>query len=235
MKIFNALLLTAGIMISPISNANSVECIHTMVSYTGTTNTESICKSVNKVTSYFDDLGYSTVPHINIKFLEKVYSTFLNQDNSKQSRIQVFAEADANNFSITSTDFESPSRYHRDVFGMEFNSKVASSILSHEIVHLQVAHILGDNYNKLTRSWHENLAYSVQIHLMPTQMRNKILKNIEAWIPQNDMQVHALSYGKQPDAFAVGSYEYALQKGGVNRNLTRVLNSEHTQIDISHF
>jgi hypothetical protein len=232
-----ATVAAAALATSPAAaNETVFECDDTQITATGDFNVSDVCEAVDRVTNYFEGLGYETLPAASINFEEQVFATFTSKlDETKQEKIQVFAQANAETMAVSMTSFNSPSELHRESFGIPFNPEFASSILSHEIVHLQVSHILGEDYRKLTRSWHEFLAYSVQIHLMSDELRENVFSNVDEWVPASDMQVHALSYGRQPDAFAAGTYVYAMENGGLDENVRRVLSFEHDQIDVNTF
>lgn len=82
-------------------------------------------------------------------------------------------------------------------------------------MHAVVANLLGREYQKFAKAWHEFIAYAVQFDVMDGELKRQVLANYpdtKAFqFPEN---VNAIVYAADPDEFGVSSYLFTEANGG---------------------
>lgn len=108
-------------------------------------------------------------------------------------------------------------RRDRKPWGIAWGLPIAYSILQHELVHATVAGLLGSDYQKLGKAWHEMIAYAVQFDLMDRDLKHAVLANYSNAQPFGFPEsVNSMVHGADPDAFGISAHLYAEANGGPN-------------------
>ena len=75
--------------------------------------------------------------------------------------------------------------------------------------------LLGNEYQKLGKTWHEFVAYAVQFDLMDRELKSEVLANYPDAQPFGFPEsVNAIVYAADPDEFGVSAYLYTEANGG---------------------
>lgn len=92
-------------------------------------------------------------------------------------------------------------------FGLVKSVELMETFLLHELIHMYVFAYMGDSMSRITRVWHEALAYSLQFRLMNTKTREMILKyNPSLTAYSDDSYINSMFYGTDPDQFAIRAH-----------------------------
>lgn len=160
------------------------------------------CAAIADVVDYFAAIGFRFAPEGTIDFgtpASEHGRDWLRSHGSFDARtltVRVFAEKEVSAWGVTGA------------------AELAPSFLRHEIVHLAVRLILGEQSTRVPRHWQEFVAYAIQIDLMPTSLRERILQaapDAEAF--SSLLYVNEFLYGFDPEAFALASYRTYLARG----------------------
>ncbi len=109
---------------------------------------------------------------------------------------------------------------------MPWGREIAASILRHELVHAAIWQIVGHNGTRLSREWHEFVAYAVQFALMDKQLRDRIMaRHADVHHVGNLNEVNEYTCGMNPEAFAVLAHKTYRHRGGA-AFLGRLLRAE---------
>ncbi len=100
---------------------------------------------------------------------------------------------------------------------------VSGSFLRHEVAHAAVVQILGIRGPALPREWHEFIAYAVQLELMESAIRDRILERYSKVAPARALtEINPFTHGlADPDTLAVLVFKSYRRFGG--RDLIRRL------------
>lgn len=174
-------------------------------------------------------------PELTIRFQREVYVDVVNPLTNETSLIRVSGIYRAGTKELQMTSSHSPWISQRRPWGLAWDQEFAHSILQHEIVHAELAQLMAGSYDKLPRSWHEALAYAVQIDLMPPNLKARVLepyRSEEGFV--NTLEVNDTTYELNPDAFAVASYKLYVRKGRLDF-LKRVISLQLDTIRMNDF
>lgn len=196
-------------------------CGHAGLSVTGTAEeVADACQALDQVLAYFKKIGFQPDPEISISFRDRVYVDMYphaygpeGKEPVGRSEVSGFYDSRRKELQIASARREI--RRERRPWGIEWGQPIAYSILQHELAHAIVAGRLGNEYQKLGKSWHEFIAYAVQFDLMDRELKSAVLANYPDAQPfPFPDSVNSIVYGADPDAFAVSAYLYAEANGG---------------------
>ena len=177
---------------------------------------EIACDAVGDVLTYFRDLGFTIDPTVEIHFKAQVFCDFQADNTATEScNVQVPGLYDHNRKVVEITSADSPFRDDRKPWGVDWGEEISYSILQHELTHMAVGEILGEDFRNLSAPWHEFIAYAVQFELMGPSLRSRVLNaypDAKAFADPGNINpvIHAID----PDAFGVRSYLYATAQGG---------------------
>ena len=169
------------------------------------------CDALADVRDYFGRLGYTLEPSVKISFEEEV---LLDVDQGDDYRVSGCFNAPLHEIEVTS--WTSASQAERRPWGIEWGREIVASITRHELVHMAISEVLGEQDKRVGVPWHEFIAYAVQLELMDPALRNKILEKYSDLSPfASPDHVNVFLHGADPDAFGVRSYLYAQEHGGI--------------------
>jgi len=199
----------------------SAACGYDRVAVAGTTEEiADACLALEQVLRYFKETGFRPVPEVSISFENHVYIDMYLHSSEPAGREPV-GESEVSgyyNFPRKELHVTSGRRNvlrERRPWGLEWNRSIAYSILQHELAHAIVAALLGPDYPKLAKVWHEFIAYAIQFDLMNPALKADVLANYpNARAFQFPESVNAIVYGADPDEFGVSAYLYAEANGG---------------------
>lgn len=189
------------------------------------------CGALEEVLRYFEQGGLTIDPELTIQFRREVHVEVVNPVTKETRLVRVSGIYRAGTKELQMTSSHSPWIVHRRPWDLVWDEDLARSILQHEIVHAVLAQLMAGNYDKLPRSWHEALAYAVQIDLMPADLKARVLgpyRSEEGFV--TTLEINDTTYGLNPDAFAVAAHKFYVQKGRLAL-LKRVI---ALQVDIFH-
>lgn len=171
------------------------------------------CGSLARVVSYFAEAGFELVPRVTISFVEEIgdmpwphppHGYF----DLKRAKIVIARRAVDRWWGLAEAD---------ELLGS----------LHHEMSHMAVAAILREDFDRLPRSWHEFIAYWVQLDLLEKEVRQEVLSRyadmagFSAVNEVNDFLVEFLP----PERLALMSYK-AYRRWGGQEFLGRLLRFE---------
>jgi len=178
---------------------------------------DNACSALTDVLNFFAKGGLVIEPELTIRFRREVYVELVNPITREATRVRVSGFYRESTKELQMTDSSSPWAGQRRPWGLAWDAQVSRSILQHEIVHAIVAQLMGGTYARLPRSWHEALAYAVQIDLMPDDLRHQVVSQY----PREEgfattLQINDVTYAMNPDAFAVAAYKIYVRDGRIN-------------------
>ena len=161
------------------------------------------CEALTDTLTYFRKIGFEFDPWFSL--------TFANRGELESAEgVVSYGHLDPRSsiIFVRSTVYREPS-------SLAWNSKLAGSVLRHELVHLAVWQILGREAGRLPREWHEFIAYAVQFDLMEPALLKEVLAghpDVRAFeaLPE----VNEFTYGMDPEVFAVAAYLMYRERGG---------------------
>ncbi|MEZ5816947.1 MAG: DUF6639 family protein [Hyphomicrobiaceae bacterium] len=195
------------------------ECGHKRVSTSGpASDTARVCEALNGVLRYFAAIGFTIEPDIRIVFRDRVLIDVYNADNrEKAGKLQVSGFYNAAARVIEVTSGASTTREARRPWKQSWSADVSYSILQHELAHMAMRHALGQRYGGISKPWLEFTANAVQFDLMKPELRTAILASYPGLTPfASTDQVNGLTYGLDPDAFAVMAHLFVRANGGAD-------------------
>jgi hypothetical protein len=196
----------------------SAACGYQGVSVAGTTEeVADACRAIDDVLSYFRKIGFQSDPAVSISFQDQAYIDMYLQTAGKEpvgrEEVSGFYNSRRKELQITSGRREI--KRERRPWGIAWGPPIAYSILQHELVHAVVASMLGGEYQKLGRAWHEFIAYAVQFDLMDRELKSTVLANYPDGQPfLFPESVNSMVHAADPDAFGVSAHLYAEANGG---------------------
>jgi hypothetical protein len=200
LAILNKCLILLAIFSICSELAAAEACGHSSVTIEGAKPTEekAACASIEKLTSYFRSLGIeASAPTIHFYFKPRVLLP--------GTEISVHGYFNTDDNSIHMTHFDGQAE--RMPWGFVWNEQMASSFLLHEVAHLYAISYMGDDFRKLDRHWHEFLAYALQIELMESELKGRLLQfNGGAKAFEKPADVSSLHYEMDPDKYALRAY-----------------------------
>lgn len=172
------------------------------------------CRSVNKIVNLFDLHEIKSNPKMILTFKDSV--TLLDGEGKPYS---LFGYFDSDTNEVMMTHFHASRNFNeRKPWGFKWNSQMAESFLLHEVAHLLTIQYLGVREKEISRTWHEAIAYYIQLHLMGPELRDLILKSVsvkDADIFQHPAHVYSMVFRADPEYFAVLAYLSIERWGGM--------------------
>ncbi|MBI5318611.1 DUF6639 family protein [Bradyrhizobium sp.] len=188
-------------------------CGHESVSVSGTAEEiADACRALDEVLSYFRKIGFQPDPNVSIAFWDQVEidmfpQTYKPAGKESVGKSQVSGSYDFRRRELQVTSGRRQIRRDRSPWGIEWGQPIAYSILQHELAHAIVAGLLGSEYQKFAKAWHEFIAYSVQFAVMDPELKSKVLANYPDAKPfQFPESVNPVVYAADPDEFGVSAY-----------------------------
>lgn len=178
------------------------------------------CRALEDVLGYFRKIGFRPDPVVDISFQDQVHidmypHTYEPAGKQAVDRNEVSGSYNFRLRELQITSGRRDIRRERRPWGIAWSQPIAYSILQHELVHAVVANLLGREYQKFAKAWHEFIAYSVQFDLMDRELKNKVLANYpDARAFQFPENVNPIVYAADPDEFGVSSYLFTEANGG---------------------
>ena len=162
------------------------------------------CRALAEVIAYFQSIGFKFEPRGSLTFRQNVIDV--------SGRIPVggtrgFYDERASKIVIFRSAKSRP-------WGLRWNSELAASFLRHELVHMAVRLILGDDYTRLRPEWHEFIAYSVQFELMSPALRESVLSKHSDIMEFASLEgINEFTSRMDPTIFSIASYKTYLNNG----------------------
>lgn len=174
------------------------------IAYTHRADLAAACEALTDTLTYFRTIGFEFEPRFSLTFdrgeLESTEGVVSYGQLDPRSSI-IFVHSTA----------------HRAPWGLAWNSKLAGSVLRHELVHLAVWEILGPEAGRLPREWHEFIAYAIQLDLMDPALLKEVLARLPDMRAFEALsEVNEITYGMDPDVFAVAAYLMYRERGAEN-------------------
>lgn len=195
----------------------STDCGHARIAANGPEqDVARACDALSGVLGYFRRAGFDIAPEARITFRDRVMIDVYNSRSREHAgRMQVTGYYDAARKLIEVTSGTNNSRNSREPWKQPWSAEISYSILQHELAHMATHRVLGARYRRLPRPWLEFIASAVQFELMSQELRASILASYSG-MPrfQSTDQVNVLTYGFDPDGFAVMAYLFAEANGG---------------------
>ncbi len=163
---------------------------------------EIACAALARILSHFADAGFALEPRVTISFVDEIRDT-------------PWPHAPHGYFDRTRSEIVIVRRAVDQWWALEDEEELLGS-LHHELSHMAVATILGDDFSKLTRAWHEYIAYTVQLDLMTAEIREQVLaRNPDVPAFSTAFQVNDFVAGLlPPQLMALMSYRAYRNWGG---------------------
>jgi hypothetical protein len=196
-------------------------CGYSGVSVSGTAEElADACQALEEVLGYFRKIGLRPEPAVEISFQDRVYIDMYPHVYEPAGKEAVGRNEVSGSYNFRLRELQITSgrrelRRERRPWGIAWSQPIAYSILQHELVHAVVASLLGREYQKFAKAWHEFIAYAVQFDLMDPALKAKVFANYPDAKPfQFPESVNPIVYAADPDEFGVSSYLYADANGG---------------------
>jgi len=178
------------------------------------------CQALDEVLDYFRKIGFRPDPEVSVSFQDQVYIDMYPHTYDPTSRESVGKNEVSGCYDFRRRELQITSgrraiKRERRPWSIAWDQSIAYSILQHELAHAVVANLLGREYQKFAKAWHEFIAYAVQFDLMDRTLKSKVLANYPDAKPfQFPENVNAIVYAADPDEFAVSAYLFAEANGG---------------------
>lgn len=172
-----------------------------------------VCASLGRIVSYFAGAGLEVTPRGTISFVDEIRDMPWPHPPHGYFDLKRFQAVIARG---------AVDRW----WGLGEAEELLGS-LHHELTHMAVAVVLGDKFKRLAASWHEFVAYAVQVDLLDREIRNEVLarnpqlKGFSAYGEVNDYVIGFLA----PEQMALMSYK-AYKGWGGQEFLGRLLRFE---------
>lgn len=163
---------------------------------------EIVCAALARVLSYFADAGFEIDPQVTISFVDEIRDT-------------PWPDSPHGYFDRARSEIVIARRAVDQWWGLDDREELLGS-LHHELGHFAVAAVLGDEFGRLPRAWHEFIAYSVQLALTTAGIREAVLaRNPDVPAFETVFQVNDLLTGLlPPQLMALMSYKAYRSWGG---------------------
>ena len=171
---------------------------------------EIVCAALARVASYFADAGFEIDPQLTISFVDEIRDT-------------PWPDSPHGFFDRARSEIVVARHAVDQWWGLDDREELLGS-LHHELGHFAVAAVLGDEFGRLPRAWHEFIAYSVQLDLTTAGVREAVLAHnpdvpaFSTVLQVNDFLAELLP----PKLMALMSYK-AYRHWGEKSFLTRLL------------
>ncbi len=159
------------------------------------------CAALRDVLTYFGELGLAFEPTVAIEFgvLSHEAEGWFRSHGSFDARALSIRLNDAAGFRA---------------WGIPAQGALGDSFLRHELAHLAVDVILGEQISRVPRHWQEFVAYAVQFELMSSPLRETILAaNRDIGAFDELAYVNEFIYVSAPEAFAIAAYKTYVARG----------------------
>lgn len=161
-----------------------------------------LCVARARVAGYFGRIGYAIAARFSVQFVD-----------DRTARVD--SQAPHGWLDLTNSTIGISRSSDRRAWGLEWNAEIEESIIAHEITHLYIVTLLGDDQYRIARAWHELLAYAIQFEVMDAGLRQAIL----ARYPDADAvtwltEINEFTYGADPERFSVVAYRTYIAQGG---------------------
>lgn len=159
------------------------------------------CQPLSRVMAFFQSMGFEFEPRFSL-----ITTSRLDAD---QAHSYGNYDAAIERITIFRIGKKTP-------WNLDLSKEIYNSIAVHEMVHMAVLRILGENYSRLPKEWHEFIAYSVQIDLLDRPLRDRVLdRNEDVLAFTNLLSVNPYIYGLAgSDLFSVQAYKTYCARGG---------------------
>ncbi len=172
-----AILVLVGVVVGPGHAAASCGAERVRVSGSESEVVQA-CQALAEVGAYFANMGLGREPEALIRFSDRVFIRLYDFDSKVPAgEFQVSGYYDAERKVIEVTSATSTARRNRKPWGLDWDPRVAQSILLHELVHLFSREALGAEYYRVSKPWLEYIATAVQFELMQPDLRQADLSN----------------------------------------------------------
>lgn len=214
-----ALVTVLAVICGCLPNRAFAECGYENVTISGSTKDKAnTCQALHEVLGYFYDIGFKFDPVVRVSHRDNVFIDLFGEATDEMMQVSGCYDPVQRSIQITSGD--SGRKDERRPWGIKWGEEMAYSILQHEMVHMGVKEVLGEDYKGLDRVWNEFIAYAVQFELMAEDLRAEILENYpETESFKSLLSINAVTYAADPDSFGIRAYLYAQEHGG--RQLVR--------------
>ena len=174
------------------------------------------CQALADVAAYFRDIDLWFEPNVSLMFSEKATEV---SGQAPVGRSHGFFDERESTIVMMRSSGSHP-------WGLRWNSELAASFLRHELVHMAVRLILGDDQKKLRPEWHEFIAYSVQLELMSQSLRASILaKHSDVMAFASLSGINEFTYRMDPAIFSIASFK-TYRENGSKQLVRRLLRFE---------
>jgi hypothetical protein len=196
--------------------SQAADCSSNLIQFENATaiETKAACESLEKIAVYFQSLG-ANVSGFKIKFI--FADQVLLPAEKPEDRVPAHGYFDTDDNSIHMTHFDSASQTERMPWGFLWTEEMAASFLLHEVSHLNAISFMGNSFRQLPHFWHEFLAYSIQVELMPAELKTKILQfTPDTPAFESPSAVNSFFYEVDPEKYAIRSYRSMKAWGGAS-------------------
>lgn len=200
------------------------DCSHSGVNviYDDPAELKSACSALTDIVMYFQRIGFDVTPKVSLRFVDRHAAGSFRQIashgyfNAPQSQIVIYRTANVN------------------PWGLPWSARLAASFLRHELAHMAISQIVDGRQVRLTREWHEFMAYAIQLDLMDPQLLNELLARYSGTQAGEHLeQINEFTYGMDPEVFAVVAYKTYLSKGAA-KFVAQLLSAEVLPPPISY-
>ena len=163
-----------------------------------------ICQPLSDVMAYFRKIGFNFEPRFSLTVTSRrntnyaAYTTSYGIFDAAKSKIIIFRKSE------------------RTPWGLPRSKELFASVVVHEMVHMAISAILGSDNSRLSKEWHEFIAYAVQIETLDHKTRDSLLEKFSGAEPfDNLLLVNPYIYGlTDPQVFSVRAYKTYRAYGG---------------------
>jgi hypothetical protein len=197
-----AIALVPAVAVDP---AWAAACGHAGVDVVGATlqETMDLCAALSGVRGYFGAMGFQWEPTGSVAFLGREDPTM-----SRVGHVHGYFDRSQSAVVLFREPVASP-------WGVEWSDELAASFLRHELIHMALWQILWGAPMRLRREWHEFVAYAVQIALMSSPLRDRVLASYpDASAFDHLESVNEFTSSMNPQRFATSAYRTYLERGG---------------------
>lgn len=201
------LVLGAGVLAAPMSRgaeaAQRGVCGHPTfdVVFDDPAELDMACRALTDVTEYFRGIGFDVI------FIVLLHYTDHPPDRSTDdASTHGYFDRGRSQIVLHRASDVSP-------WGLPWTPQLAGSFLRHELAHMAVWQIVGEDPSRLRREWREFIAYAVQLDLVEPQLREEVLAAQAQVRPfENLAEVNEFTSRMDPDVFAVAAYRTYLAR-----------------------
>ncbi len=199
--------LTKSIIASdPVEQSSPIveKCNHkdVQIKRAAMTDEHDFCRPLSKVLAYFRSMGFEIEPKFSLVFIDPP------ADNPVASY---------GTFDAASNEIAIYRRHRKKAWGVDWNESFFDSVVIHEMVHMATLRVMGEQYARLPKEWHEFIAYAVQLQLIEEPLLGRVLEqyaDVEQF--SNLIEINPYIYGlSEPELFAVRAYKTFRTRGGM--------------------